>query len=82
MSASLSFMDAGPFATYEEFVKATIRSKLAEADADLQVAGWRANGIRARLDKFVAEGLFPVIRGMGDWPKALVHADFSMSRTR
>lgn len=80
VSAPMSIMDAGPFSTYEDLVRATIRSKLIKADTDPQVEGWRANGIRARLDKFLAEGLHVTMKCMGSFPKALVHADFSMYR--
>lgn len=80
ISAPMSILDGGPFATYEEFVRATIQSKLVKADTDPQVEGWHANGVRARLDKFVAEGLHAAMENMGSFPKVLVHADFSMSR--
>ena len=80
VSAPLSIMDAGPFTSYADFVKATIQSKLAKADTDPQVQGWRANGVRARLDKFIAQGLHVAMENMGTFPKVLVHADFSMCR--
>ena len=78
VSAPMSFLDAGPFPTYEDLLKATIQSKLAKADNDPQVQGWRANGVRARLDEFIAEGLHTSMESMGSFPKTLVHADFSM----
>ena len=77
VSAPMSILDAGPFTTYSDLVKATIQSKLAKADADPQVQGWRANGVRARLDKFIAEGFHVAMENMGTFPKVLVHADFS-----
>lgn len=79
VSAPISIMDAGPFATYEDLVKATIQSKLVKSDTDPQVEGWRANGVRARLDKFIAEGLHVAMENMRSFSKVLVHADFSMS---
>ena len=78
ISAPLSILDAGPFTTYADLVKATIQSKLAKADTDPQVQGWRANGVKARLDKFIAEGFHIAMENMGPFPKVLVHADFSM----
>lgn len=80
VSAPMSIMDAGPFPAYEDLVRATILSKLTKADTDLHVEGWRPNGVRARLDKFIAEGLHVVMENMRGFPKALVHADFSMYR--
>ena len=78
VSAPMSILNAGPFTTYAGLVKATIQSKLAKADTDPQVQGWRANGVRARLDKFIAEGFHVAMENMGNFPKVLVHADFSM----
>ena len=78
VSAPLSILDGGPFTTYADLVKATIQSELAKADTDPQVQGWRANGVRARLDKFIAEGFLVAMENMGTFPKVLVHADFSM----
>ncbi|KAL9102564.1 MAG: hypothetical protein Q9163_002314 [Psora crenata] len=77
ISGPLSILDAGPFTTYEGLVKAAIQSKLAKADTDPQVEGWRANGVRARLDAFIAEGLHVAMENMGTFPKVLVHADFT-----
>ena len=77
ISAPMSIFAAGPLSPYEDFVKATISSKLTKADNDAQVGGWRANGVRARLDKFLSDGFHTVMRRMGNHPKALVHADFS-----
>ena len=78
VSAPLSILDGGPFPTYAGLVKATIQSKLAKADTDPQVHGWRANGVRARLDRFIAEGLHVAMENMVTFPKVLVHADFGM----
>ena len=78
VSGPLSILHAGPFTSYGDFVKATIQSKLTKADTDSQVEGWRANGIRSRLDKFIAEELDATMKNMGTFPKVLVHADFSM----
>ncbi|MCJ1378392.1 hypothetical protein MMC17_001490 [Xylographa soralifera] len=70
VSAPISILDAGPFSTYEDLVKATVQSKLVQADTDSQVEGWRANGVRARLDKFIEEGFHAVMENMGSFPKA------------
>ena len=78
VSGPLSILHAGPFLTYGGLVKATIQSKLAKADTDSQVEGWHANGVRSRLDKFIAEGLDAAMEKMGTFPRVLVHADFSM----
>ena len=80
ISGPMSIMDAGPFPTYEGLVRATILSKLAKADTDAQVLGWQSNGVRARLNNFVDQGLHDAMKNLGSFPKALVHADFGMFR--
>ncbi len=57
VSGSLSIPHASPFTTCDGLVRATIQSKLAQADTDPQMEGWRANDVKARLDEFVTEGL-------------------------
>ena len=70
VSAPLSIMDAGPFTTYEDLVRATIQSKLAKADTDPQMEGWRVNVIPRRKT--------PGSHGEhGTFPQVLVHADSS-----
>lgn len=76
VSTALSIFDAGPFATYQELLRATITSKLAKVDNDPQVKGWRDNNIRARLDDFLDRGLPTLLRDVASLDKVLVHADF------
>lgn len=78
ISAPLSIMESGPFATYTDLVRATIESKLVKSDRNSTIQGWRANEIRARLDRFTKEGVDQIMAKLGIWPKVLVHADFSM----
>ena len=77
ISAPLSIMKGGPYSTYEGLVRATIFSKLAKADTDLSVQGWRAGGIRDRLDQFLELGIPRILDGFTDLEKVLVHADFN-----
>jgi hypothetical protein len=76
VSAPLSILDDGPFASYEALVKATVVSKLNKADADPRIRGWRPNGVRERIDNFLAKGLHSAMAGLGPFKKCLVHADY------
>ena len=81
ISAPMGIMKGGPFPTYDVLVRETIQSKLAKADTDDQVDGWRDHGIRGRLDKFVKQGVQSVMsKGINDLPRVLVHADFCKFR--
>lgn len=76
VNTALSIFDAGPFETYQDLLRATITSKLGQADRDPRVRGWRDNGIRARLDEFLDRGLPVLLRDVASLEKVLVHADF------
>lgn len=76
VNTALSIFDAGPFETYPELLRATITSKLTQADSDTRVRGWRNNGIRARLDEFLDRGLPVLLQDVASLDKVLVHADF------
>jgi len=76
VSAPLSILDGGPFSSYEAFVRGIVQSKLAKADADPRVNGWRENNVRSRLDKFITHGLRSIMEDMNNCRKVLVHGDF------
>jgi hypothetical protein len=51
---------------------------LQKADANPYIKGWRANGMRERLDAFVERGVLAQFETLGskqDW--VIIHADFS-----
>lgn len=79
VSAPLSIMDGGPYQTYPALIAGTVQDKLAKADSDPRIQGWRPNNLRARLEKFVEQGLRKVAGDMTCHRKVLVHADFCES---
>lgn len=77
VSTALSIFHAGPFSSYHDLLRGTIQDKLEKVDADPWVRGWRDNGIRDRLDKFLSRGLTDLLKDISSLDKTLVHADFS-----
>ena len=78
VSAVMTSVDAGPWPSYEDSFKGRLKVALAKADASPFIKGWRANGIRERLDAFVEHGLPAQFQSLtSKQEKVVVHADFS-----
>lgn len=77
VSAAMTTIHAGPFDTYEALCRAMLQSSLAEAEQSPLLKGWEPNGIRARLNAFIREGVSPTIENADVEKKVLVHSDFS-----
>ena len=77
VSAQMTLLRGGPYPTYQAYYKALLQAHLDEADKNAVILGWEANGVRKRLDKFIAEKLDSIIQNCGPNKKTLVHGDFS-----
>lgn len=78
VSAAMTSVDAGPWPSYEESFKGRLKVALEKADANPYIKGWRANGVRERLDAFVETGLAAQFQSLGSRnQKVVAHADFS-----
>ena len=71
---------AGPWLSYEAHFKGRLEVALGKATDNKYVRGWEANGLRKRLDRFVAEGVSRQFEGLSGKEERVVaaHADFSM----
>ena len=70
---------AGPYASYASFLSDSLALELGHADTNPVIEGWRANGVRARLDS-LHETVIPRIAAPFEVPKSkrtLVSADFT-----
>ncbi len=80
ISASMPAVGAGPWPSYQASFGARLEAALEEADKNPYIKGWRVEGLRDRLDRFVARGVpaqFKELRSKDD--RVIVHADFSKS---
>jgi len=78
ISAPMTSTGIGPWPSYEAAFKARLKQALRKADENPYIQGWRANGVRARLEAFVERGLpasFEPLESRNQ--KVIVHADFS-----
>jgi hypothetical protein len=77
ISGPMTTVGEGPWSTYEESFAAWLRLALQEADKNEYIQGWRANGVRERLERFVADGVpTQFARLTSKSEKCVVHADF------
>jgi hypothetical protein len=81
ISAQMTLYKGEPCADYLEFMRAMFRNKLAEVDENPVIEGWKANGVRARLDEFIKSGLPEILKDLQNVRKVIVHSDFSEYRS-
>jgi hypothetical protein len=78
ISAAMPTVGAGPWSSYEASFQTRLQLALQKADANPHIKGWRANGIRERLDAFLESGVvaqFKTLESKED--RVIIHADFS-----
>lgn len=75
------FRTGGPFATYGEYLKATLKWQLEQSESVETIQGWRhvpdMNDLRQRIDAFLSEGLDPLLSTVPEHRPTLVHGDLS-----
>lgn len=77
------FRVGGPFSTYREYLKATLEWQLAQSDNVVALKGWRGtDGLRERIDNFVANGLDPILAKIPETKPTLIHGDMSKLQPR
>ncbi|KAK3302842.1 phosphotransferase enzyme family-domain-containing protein [Chaetomium strumarium] len=77
VSAPMPTVGAGPWSSPEESYKDRLKAALARVDVNPHLQGWRANGVRERVDAFIEHGLpayFAHLTSKQD--RTIVHADF------
>ncbi|KAI1426826.1 hypothetical protein F5Y12DRAFT_739836 [Xylaria sp. FL1777] len=68
----------GPFATLDDMYVQMMRRQLDESDSSSLLQGWRGDGrLRDRLDRFLAEGIAPLVRRNSVARPTLIHGDFN-----
>ncbi|CRG87492.1 hypothetical protein PISL3812_04510 [Talaromyces islandicus] len=78
VSTAMTSVGAGPWPTYEASFKGRLEVALQRADKNPYIKGWRANGIRERLDAFVERGVPSQFGSLNSaQERVIVHADFT-----
>lgn len=76
VSGQASTMIGGPWQSYADWWRARFHDNLCQAEKSSVVKGWNENGIRARLNKFMADGIERSITAVDKYKLVLVHGDF------
>ena len=79
VSGQATLVKGGPWESYEEYLRAKMEIQLEDVETEV-IKGWRANGVRERIDKFIYGGKHDsLVKAAGiDIKKfCLVHHDFS-----
>jgi hypothetical protein len=66
----------GPWKTYEEFWVGLLEIELSQADGNPVLEGWRANGVRERVDKFLSQGVRGLLADV-EVTRVFCHGDLS-----
>jgi hypothetical protein len=80
LSAAMPTFGEGPWSSLEAYFRRRIEVEFKTADTSPYIQGWRANGVRDRLDAFVERGLsaqFEFLESKDEM--CITHADFSES---
>ncbi|KAI0098901.1 kinase-like domain-containing protein [Nemania sp. FL0031] len=78
VSASMTSVGTGPWSSFEDSYKSRLEVALSKADINPYLQGWRANGVRERVDAFIERGLavqFSALKSKQD--RSIIHADFT-----
>lgn len=74
----MPLLEGGPWSSYAALWAARMRLKLENADNSSVLNGWRANGVRERIENFITQGgIDKLLDGVDTQQKVLVHGDFS-----
>ncbi|KAH8890678.1 hypothetical protein GQ53DRAFT_170527 [Thozetella sp. PMI_491] len=79
IQGQMPILKGGPWESYAEVWHARLRGELKGSDKEGTVLlGWRPNGVRDRIERFLAnDGIAKVLDGVDINKRVLVHGDFS-----
>ena len=77
VSGQPTVIAGGPWRTYEEFWTALLNMELSQSEGSPVLNGWRANGVRERVDKFIGRAVRDLLADVDRDQRAFCHGDFS-----
>ncbi|KAG4435650.1 hypothetical protein IFR05_008872 [Cadophora sp. M221] len=78
VSAPMTVVGAGPWSSLQEAFEGRVKEALNKTDNSSQLHGWRSNGTRERIDRFVKHGLAALtahLESKND--RSIIHGDFT-----
>lgn len=77
VSGQMPLLKGGPWGTYSALWVAKLQAQLEDSENSALLEGWRAGGIRDRLDRFLADGVDKLLEEVDVKQRVLVHGDLS-----
>ncbi|KAI1149491.1 kinase-like domain-containing protein [Nemania diffusa] len=78
VSASMPSVGTGPWSSFEDSYRGRLEVALSKADVNPYLQGWRANGVRERVDAFIERGLVMQFSDLeSKQNRSIIHADFT-----
>jgi hypothetical protein len=79
ISGQSTTVKGGPWKSYEAWWAGRLHQNLTQAETSLVLDDWKANGIRLRVDDFLATGIPDLLRDIDPPRLAIAHGDISES---
>jgi hypothetical protein len=76
VSGQPTVIAGGPWRTYEEFWTALLNMELSQSEESHTLNGWRANGVRERVDKFIGRAVRDLLADVDRNQRVFCHGDF------
>ncbi|GKT45788.1 uncharacterized protein ColSpa_05969 [Colletotrichum spaethianum] len=79
VSGQMTILKGGPWESYSDFWKAMFALRIEDAGVSPALNGWKPNGVRERIDKFLAVGLEKFLDGsdVDVRKRVLIHGDLT-----
>ncbi|CAI0648591.1 unnamed protein product [Colletotrichum noveboracense] len=79
VGGQMTILEGAPWNSCTEFWKSKLKFGLRHADGSSNLQGWKPNGVRERIDKFILSGLDQYLAGAGvdETQRVLIHGDLT-----
>ncbi|KAH0430097.1 phosphotransferase enzyme family protein [Colletotrichum camelliae] len=75
----MTILEGAPWDSFTDFWKSKLEFGLRDADGSSNLQGWKPNGVRERIDKFMSSGLDEYLAraGVDETQRVLIHGDLT-----
>ncbi|QDS73735.1 hypothetical protein FKW77_004693 [Venturia effusa] len=77
VSGQPTIAHGGPWKSYRGWWEGLLLMAVSQAESSPVLKGWKENGLRGRIDKFIQNGIEPLLKDVDGTKRVLVHGDFT-----